>query len=300
MKCDVVRPEFRRVVPEAVEIETIAEDLRLAEGPVWHPEQQALYFTEILEGIIWRWRPGSRREVFFRPSGHANGMALDAQGRLVVAGWSARSIWRVTPGGQVETLATTYRGKRINTPNDVVVAGDGSILWTDPSSALLVPGMAGEDVQRYLDFHGVFRLGPDGGVRLLAGDFAHPNGLCFSPDGSVLYVDDTERGHVRAFGVAPDGSLGEGRVFYELVGDEPGVADGLKTDVEGNVYVTGPAGIHVTDRQGRLLGRMHLPARVTNMGWGGPDGRWLHIMSFTAAFRVHLGIAGAAGPGWSW
>lgn len=299
MKGDVLDRGFLHVMPDSAELELLADDLRLSEGPVWEPEEGALYFTEILPGIIWRWDSEVGRKAFLQPSGHANGMALEAPGSLVVAGWSARSIWRADlRSGERQTLVTEYEGRRINTPNDIVVDREGGILWTDPSSALLSPGMAGDDVQRYLDFHGVFRRAADGAVSLLVDDFVYPNGLCFSPDGGTLYIDDTRLRHVRVFSVGSDGQLGEGRLFYELVGEEPGAADGLKTDIAGNVYVTGPAGIHVIGPEGKLLGRIRVPAHVTNMGWGGPDGRWLYITSFTSLFRIHLGIPGSSTLGW--
>ena len=182
------------------------------------------------------------------------------------------------------------------------MARDGAILWTDPSGALMVPGMAGEDVQRYLEYHGVLRLAADHSVTLLADDFAYPNGLCFSPDESILYIDDTWRQHIRAFDIQPNGSLTNDRVFFELVGDERGVADGLKVDIEGNVYVTGPAGIQVTDNRGKLLGRIHIPGQVTNMAWGGDDWRYLYVTTFTSLFKLRLGVPGlpvgtAAGGG---
>lgn len=292
VKRDILDDALLRIAPDASQLEVIADGLRLCEGPVWDAREGALCFTEIIGDAIWRWRPGSGRKAYVSPAGRPDGLALDHAGRVVVAGWASRSIWRVEEDGSRVVLASEYQGRRINTPNDVVVASDGSILWTDPTGGLVNPGMGGEDLQRYLDFEGVFRLGPDGEVKLLVDDFVYPNGLCFSPDGSTLYIDDTRRQHIRAFEVQPDGSLAGDRVFFDLVGDEPGAADGIKVDVEGNVYVTGPAGIQVCDPGGRLLGRLHIPGHVTNMGWGGEDWRWLHITTGTSVFRVHLGIPG--------
>ena len=148
-------------------------------------------------------------------------------------------MWRLEKDGSQTTLATHYEGKRINAPNDIVVKSDGAIYWTDPVGGLLIPGMIPEDCQQHLDFHGVFRLSPDGRtVTLVVKEGETPNGLAFTPDEKVLYVNDTRHAHIRAFDVKPDGTLGPGRVFYDLVGKEEGVADGMKVDTEGNVYTT--------------------------------------------------------------
>ena len=211
----------------------------------------------------------------------------------MVAGWASRSVWRMDHDGSIVTVASHYQGKKINTPNDIVVKSDGSIYWTDPPMAMYIPGMAGDDLQRYLDFIGVFRLSPDGKTLTpVADDFENPNGLCFSPDESLLYINDTARRHIRVFDVKPDGTLSNGRLFYEARGDEPGNPDGMKVDVEGNVYCTGPAGIHVIDPKGNLLGRIKIPTHTTNMNWGDSDWRTLFITSRSCVYRVRLGIPG--------
>ncbi len=293
-RCEVMDEELTRIVPDGTEVSPVAAGLRLAEGPVWHDGAGALFFTEILESRIWRWRPGGDPEVLTDDSRRANGMALGPSGELIVAGWTARCIWslHVDGSGTRHELVTEITGLRINTPNDVIVDPDGGIIWTDPAGGLLVPGMAGPDVQQYLPYSGVLRRGPDGAVRCLVDDMAAPNGLCLSPDASTLYVDDTKRGHVRAFTVAADGSVGDGRVFYRLTGSEPGAADGMVTDCDGNVYVSGPGGIHVVNATGGLLGRIFIETRVTNMTWGGDDRRWLYVTCFGGVQRLHLGVPG--------
>jgi gluconolactonase len=211
----------------------------------------------------------------------------------VVAGWASRTVWRMEPDGAIKTLASQYQGKKINTPNDIVVKSDGAIYWTDPTGALYIPGMAGDDIQRYLDFIGVFRLAPDGtALMLVADDFENSNGLAFSPDESLLYINDTTRRHIRVFAVQRDGSLRNGRLFYDARGDEPGNPDGMKVDTAGNVYCTGPAGIHVIDPNGNLLGRMKIPGHVTNMAWGDADWRSFYITTRDSVYRVRLNVPG--------
>jgi gluconolactonase len=176
--------------------------------------------------------------------------------------------------GTLATIASRYQGKKFNSPNDIVVRSDGSVYWTDSAGGLVIPGMVGEDLQRQLDIQAVFRLTPQGEVNLTVEDTVYPNGLCFSPDESILYVNDTRLGLIRAFDVNADGSVRNGRVFYTLTGSEAGVADGMKCDQEGNVYCTGPGGIHVMDTEGNEsgLGRRrlvlalchYLPLRVSH------------------------------------
>jgi gluconolactonase len=293
MDTDMTAPGFERIVPTHATLDRIAYGLQFGEGPVWNARHGYLLWVDIVGDSIWKWTPGKGREIFLRPSGKANGMTYDRQGRLVVAGWASRTVWRMEPDGSIVTLASHYQGKKLNTPNDIVVKSDGAIYWTDPPGALYIPGMAGEDVQRYLDFIGVFRLAPDGSTLMpVADDFVNSNGLAFSPDESLLYINDTTRRHIRIFEVQPDGTLRNGKLFYEARGDEPGNPDGMKVDTEGNVYCTGPAGIHVIDPNGNLLGRMKIPGHVTNMAWGDADWRSLYITTRDSVYRVRLQVAG--------
>ncbi|MGE5618282.1 MAG: SMP-30/gluconolactonase/LRE family protein [Sphingomonadaceae bacterium] len=295
MDADMVSPGFERILPPNSQLDAIATGLYFGEGPVWNAREGALYWTEIGGDRIWKWTPGVGSQVFMNPSGKADGLTLDREGRLIVAGWSSRRVWRVEHDGSTTTLASHYLGVKLNTPNDVVVKSDGSIYWTDSAGGLYVPGFQydGQDVQRYLDWQGVYRISKDGeDISLLVEDFGIPNGLCFSPDETLMYINDTERYHIRVFDVQSDGTLANGRVFYELVGNEPGHADGMKVDVEGNVYCSGPAGIHVVSPQGKLLGRLRVPGVVTNMAWGDSDWRTMFITTHTTVYRVRLSIPG--------
>lgn len=285
-------PGFERVVPPDAVLEQVARGLIFTEGPVWLPRQEALVFTDIRGDRILRWTAGGELETIYSPSGKANGLTLDHQGRLLVAGWGSRTVWRLEPDGSATVLASRHDGKKLNTPNDIVVKSDGTIWWTDMAGGLFIPGMCTDDVQRYLDFEGLFRIDPDGSVTLLVEDFQGPNGLCFSPDESLLYVNETGRRQVRVWEVQPDNSLRNGRVFYRDEGTEPGTVDGMKADIEGNIYVTGSAGIHVVDPSGRLLGRIHVPDHTSNMAWGDSDWRTLYITARGQAYRLRLLIPG--------
>lgn len=295
MDIERIAPGLDRIVESHPPFDRVAHGIQFGEGPVWDRRTGQLYFVDILGNTIWKWKPGVGREVVLHPSGYADGMTFDRDGRLLVAGWSLRTVWRFEKDGSIKTLVSHYQGKKINTPNDIVVKSDGSIYWTDSRGGLIIPGMVPEDCQQYLDYQGVFRLAPDGKqISLVIGDCQSPNGLAFTPDESVLYVNDTLLGHIRAFDVRADGSLGPGRLFYKLMGKEEGVADGMKVDVEGNVYCTGPGGIHVMDPKGNLLGRLKIHGHCTNMGWGDGDWRSLYITTHDSVYRMRVKIPGVA------
>lgn len=295
MDIDLATPAFGRVVGEQPTLDLIAHGLSFGEGPVWDRRSGWLYWVDIIGDTIYRWKAGIGREVVMKPSGHANGMTFDRHGRLTVAGWCSRTIFRFEHDGSVTTMATAYQGKKFNSPNDIVVRSDGSVYWTDSAGGLAIPGMVAEDVQRYLDVQGVFRLTPEGNeVQLLIDDCTYPNGLAFSPDESLLYVNDTREGLIRAFDVRPDGSVGPGRLFHRLSGNEPGVADGMKVDVEGRVYCTGPGGVHVIDPDGGLVGRLRIPGHATNMAWADEDGCTLYVTTYSSLYRTRVKVPGVA------
>jgi len=292
---DLIAPGFERVVDRDPPLDSIAQGLTFGEGPVWDKRTGQLYWVDIIGNTIWKWKPGVGREVVLSPSGHANGMTFDKQGRLTVAGWCSRTIYRFEHDGTITTIASKYQDKKFNSPNDIVVRSDGSTYWTDSAGGLVIPGMVAQDVQRYLDMMGVFRLTPDGKeVQLVIADCTYPNGLAFSPDEKILYVNDTRLALIRAFDVNPDGSVGPGRIFHKLTGTEDGVADGMKCDVEGNVYCTGPGGVHVIAPDGRLLGRLKIPGHCTNMGFGDDDWKSLYVTTFKQVYRTRVKVPGVA------
>jgi gluconolactonase len=292
---DLIAPGLERLVDRDPPLDCIAQGLTFGEGPVWDKRTSQLFWVDIIGSTIWKWKPGVGREVVLRPSGHANGMTFDKEGRLTVAGWCSRTIFRFEHDGSITTIASKYRDKKFNSPNDIVVRSDGSIYWTDSAGGLVIPGMVAQDVQRYLDVMGVFRLTPDGKeVQLVIADCTYPNGLAFSPDEKILYVNDTRLALIRAFDVNPDGSVGPGRIFHKMTGTEDGVADGMKVDVEGNVYCTGPGGVHVIAADGRLLGRLKIPGHCTNMAFGDDDWKSLYVTTFKSVYRTRVKVPGVA------
>ncbi len=296
MDIDAVTPELERIVGTDLPLDQIAHGLYFGEGPVWDRRKKRFLWVDIIGDTIWEWTPGVGSKALVHPSGHANGMTFDREGRLTIAGWSQRTIWRIEHDGSFSTIASRFEGKKFNSPNDIVVRSDGSGYWTDSAGGLVIPGMVGEDMQRQLDIQAVFRLTPQGQVKLVVGDTVYPNGLCFSPDETILYVNDTRLGLIRAFDVNPDGSVGNGRAFHKLTGSEPGVADGMKCDRDGNVYCTGPGGIHVMDPSGRFLGRLLVPGHCTNLAWGDDDWRSLYFTTYHGVYRTRLKIPGV--PVW--
>ena len=295
MDMDRIAPGLERLIDKDAPMDRISYGTTFAEGPVWDRRNKQLYWVDIIGNTIWKWKPGVGREVVLRPSGHANGMTFDKEGRLIVAGWSLRTIWRFEHDGSITTIASHYKGKKFNSPNDIVVHSSGATYWTDSAGGLVIPGMVAEDNQRYLDVQGVFRLSPDGKkVTLAVADCTYPNGLCFSPDEKILYVNDSRLGIIRAFKMNADGSCGPGKLFHTMQGDEAGVADGMKCDVEGNVYCTGPNGVHVIDPKGRLLGRLKIPGHSTNMAWGDDDWCSLYVTTYNSVYRTRVKVPGVA------
>ena len=269
------------------DIEKIAGGFQFTEGPIWVPEGHLL-FSDIPANIIYKWTPGTPKpEVFRTPSGPSNGLTLDRELRLLACELP-RGISRTEEDGEIVILANRYRGNRLNSPNDLVVKSDGSVYFTDPAYGLRRTGLPKE-----LDFNGVFRLAPDGALTLLDDTFEGPNGLAFSPDEKVLYVDDSARGHIRAFDVKADGTVTNGRIFADLQGPGEGVPDGMKVDIQGNVYCTGAGGIWVLDETGEKLGIIEFPEPPANLAWGDDDLKTMYVTARTGVYRVRTRISGA-------
>ena len=260
-----------------------------AEGPVWWKEGGYLLFSDIGNDRRMMWAPGEGVTLSHEPTNNANGLTRDRQGRLIVCEHSARRVTRLEPDGSTTVVANSYRGWRLNRPNDVVVKSDGSIYFTDPITL---------NVESELDIAGVYRVSPDlGAINLLVRDFDLPNGLAFSPDESILYVNDSRRRHIRSFAVEPTGllSLASDRVFIHMEADVPGMPDGMKTDVEGNVYCTGPGGIWIIDPSGKHLGTIPT-GWTTNIAWGGEDWKTLYFTTIHSLGCIQLKIPGVPVP----
>ena len=292
VETDRAAPGLARLIARESQLERIHEGMSFGEGPVWNRRDGSFWWVDIVGDTIWRRPRGGSAEVFMRPSTHANGLTFDREGRLLVAGWASRSVWRVEPDGRRYTLASEFGGRKINSPNDIVVQSNGAIWFTDSPGALYNPGMEAEDLQQYLDFQGVFRIGPEGSLTAPIRDTVYPNGLAFTPDEKKLYVNDSRLNEIRAYDMRADGTCGPMRLFHKLEGSEPGIADGMKVDREGNVYCTGPAGVHVIGPDGKLLGRLLIPDHCTNMAFGDDDWRSLYITTYHALYRLRVGVPG--------
>ena len=281
-------------------IDRVAGGLIFTEGPVWRGSY--LLFSDIPNKRIVRWRRlPEGAELTTYALGMSNGLTLDRQGRVLAAEHDGRRVTRIADDGSRTVLAERYQGKRLNSPNDIVVKSDGSIYFTDPPYAVQpsTPGVPrpanwwmAPILGKELSVHGVYRLAPDGSLTLVADDFALPNGLAFSPDESVLYVDDSAHKHIRAFSVRPDGSLTGGRILLNMASDDPGVPDGLKVDQQGNVFCTGPGGVWVCRANGAFLGRIVLPELPANLAWG-EDGSVLFLTARTSVYRMPTRTRGA-------
>ena len=262
-----------------------------AEGPLWWKEGGYLLFSDISNNRRMKWVSGEGVTPFLEPTNNANGLTRDRQGRLVACEHSSRRVTRTDPDGSITVVANRYHDKLLNRPNDVVVKSDGSIYFTDP--AIL-------GVESELDFSGVYRVSPDlGTIHLLVWDFVVPNGLCFSPDESILYINDSRRRQIRAFDVDPTNGLlarATDRVFCQMAGEAPGNPDGMKVDVEGNVYCTGPGGMWVIDPAGTHLGTILTPEGTTNLAFGGDDWKTIYFTTRTTLRRIPLKIAGVPVP----
>ncbi len=293
-RIEQLAPELEKIVSPSEPIQGLAEGfggpLGPAEGPLWWTEGHYLLFSDIHNNRRMKYVPGQGVTVFQEPTNRANGLTRDLQGRLLACEHDTRRVTRLELDGSLTVIANCFQGRRLNRPNDVVVKSDGCIYFTDPWTSPAAPE------QWDLTFAGVYRVTPDlGTLTLLVGDFVLPNGLAFSPDEKVLYINDTRRGHIRAFDLLPNGTLAKqtDRVFADLRGPEPGVPDGMKVDVEGNVYCGGAGGIWIMDPTGKKLGRIvHGAPATTNIAFGGDDWKTLYFTS-----RSHLGSVNVRVPG---
>jgi len=281
---EIVDEAFRQVLSADSSVRRICKGRRFTEGPVWMNGKKRLLFSDIPADTIYQWTEAGGMEVFRKPSHNANGNTTDLRGRLITCEHGSRTVTRTEHGGKVVTIASSYRGKKLNSPNDAAVKSDGTIWFTDPPYGI-------KREQREQKAHYVFRLDKAGAEPVaVADDFDMPNGLCFSPDEKYLYVADSGRPHhVRRLPVLKGNRLGKGKVFAVI---DPGAPDGIRVDVAGRLYSTAGDGVQVFDAKGKLIGRIRTPQPAANCCFGGAGRRTLFITARNAVYMVRLAVAG--------
>jgi gluconolactonase len=289
---------FHRLFDVATPVEHLASGFIFTEGPLWHPVEQTLLFSDMPGDVRRKYTPGAGVSEIARPSNKGNGMTYDAELNLLVCEHATSSVVRIRPDGKRETLCTHFDGRELNSPNDIIMGRDGSIYFTDPTYGRLEHFGVPRPLQ--MGFQGVYRLPPGhrpGDEPELVVDrylFTQPNGLCFSPCQRWMWVNDTDQANIRMFDVTPDGKLINGRMFAGGIRDErlPGLPDGMKADEHGNVYVTAPGGVWVYSFHGELLGKIECPEMVANLHWGGPDWSTLYLCASTSLYSVQTKTRG--------
>ena len=278
-------PKFWELVAKGTKLDLVSGGMGFTEGPVWDPAGFVYVSDEVINKIF-RIYPDAHKEELIS-LGDPDGNTYDERHNLIDCASVLRAIIRIKPDGTYTVLADRYQGKRLNSPNDVVIGPDGAIYFTDPTSDLP------KDQKQELDFKGVFRLDAKGRITLLTKELTEPNGLAFSPDGKRLYVDDSTQRNIRVYDFQPDGTLRNGRIFGEEPGSKgEGVPDGMKVDRAGNLYVTGPGGIWVWDPDGHHLGTIILPEQPANLAWGDSDLKTLYITATTSLYALKTNATG--------
>lgn len=296
---EIVDEAFRNLVLANVKLAKISGGHLWTEGPVWFPAHNCLLFSDIPNEKIYRWLTDGSVSEFRDRSNYSNGHTRDLTGRLVSCQHGTRSVTRTEHDGSITTLADAYGGKKLNSPNDVVVKSDGTIWFTDPSYGILTDyeGYRSEPEQ---SGNYVFRLDPsDGKLNIVARGFTQPNGLAFSTDEKLLYVAESGRSHdpdtrtvLKVFDVLETGTLANGREFAEV---NPGIPDGLRVDRAGNLWVSAADGVHCLAPDSRLLGKVRVPETVSNLAFGGPRGNMLFITATSSVYAIHVNAASANG-----
>ena len=297
---EVLDPRFREMVLPNAPLEKLADGFRWLEGPVWFADMQCLLFSDIPNDRIMRWTAAGGVSVFRQPSGFANGHTRDREGRLIGCLHGGRAVVRTEHDGTVTTLVDHYRGKRLNSPNDVVVKSDGSIWFSDPPYGIQTDYEGG---RREAELPAnLYRLDPaDGSLEVVRGDIAGPNGLCFSPDEKHLYVTDTgiqfdpdSPRRILMYDVADDGRmLADGREFHVTA---PGHADGIRCDEDGNLWAAAGNGVHCIAADGTLLGRIEVPATVSNFCFGDRHRSRLFVCASQTLYAIWINRRGARRP----
>jgi sugar lactone lactonase YvrE len=286
-------PKLNELVDADVKIEQISTGHVFTEGPIWSSRDKSLIFSCIRSSTQYVWTEANGAKVFRQPSNEANGNTYDINGNLITCEHTGRRIAITKPGGQAEDLVAEHRGRKFNSPNDVVGMANGDLIFTDPTFGLRQPdgSIAGAELQ----YAGLFRIRPNGELTLLNAEFDAPNGLVVTDDQKTLLVDDTRHSWVRGFAIHDDGSLHNMFHFCDVKrGDSAGRPDGMKLDSLGNLYVTANTDecIWVYNPEGKLLGFIGLPERPANCAWGGDDWQTLFVTAQTSVYRLRMKVAG--------
>jgi gluconolactonase len=297
---EVVDERFRFMILGNAWVEKLHGGMLWAEGPVWSADGNYLLWSDIPNNVILQWAEGLGVRVYRHPSNNSNGHTRDRQGRLVSCEHGARRVTRTEHDGSITVLADRYKGKRLNSPNDVVVKSDGSVWFTDPPYGIM-SDYEGHKAKSEIGACNVYRIDPKSGdLSVVADDFNKPNGIAFSPDEQTLYIADTGGSHdpdgehhIRAFDVVGGKKLRNGRVFAEI---SPGLADGFRIDTDGNVWTSAGDGVHCFSPKGELLGKIRVPEVVSNVCFGGPKRNRLFITATTSLYAVYVGQVGAQRP----
>ena len=292
MQTLVFHDGFKKLINPLENIEIISENHKFTEGPVWDDKQQRLLFSDIPANTIYSWSEKQGTRVFLQPSGFANGLAFNGAGDLVICEHQGRVISSLDSQMQRKVLASTFEGFKLNSPNDLVIAGDDSVIFTDPIYGLREGN--GGPAQQELPFQGVYRYIPaENELILITDSFERPNGLAFSPDEKRLFIADTVRQHIRVYDINKKWNFIGGAVWAELWdSDYEGRPDGMKFDAQGNLFSAGPGGIWVFSQQADLLGRIILPDKTSNLAWGSVDHKSLFITSSDKVYRLRCLTAG--------
>ena len=297
---EIRSPRFALYILSNAMLETLATGFRWIEGPVWMGDANCLLFQDLPNDRTMRWIEGQGVSVYRAPSHYANGQTRDRQGRLIACSHRERCLYRTEYDGRITKLIDRHAGKRLNSPNDVVVKSDGSIWFTDPLYGISNDYEGGRQASEQPP--AVYRLEPETGeIRIVANDFDGPNGLAFSPDETRLYIAETgnqteqsPRQYIRVFNVQPDGAtLSGGDIFYKI---EPGYCDGMRVDEHGNIWSSAADGVHCISADGELLGRIFVPHRVSNVTFGGPAKNRLFIGGSTTLYAIFLNCRGVQFP----
>lgn len=273
------------------ELVRLADGFRFTEGPVWDHRNNRLIFSDIPASTLHTWSEAAGVGVLRAPSQRANGNAIDSSGRLVTCEHDTGRVVRTSASAELTVLAVSWNDTPLNSPNDLVIARNGAIYFTDPDYGCTIKPFGGiRPVPQPVN--GVYRIAPDGSIARVADTLQQPNGLCFSPDHAALFINDTQRSHIRRFDVMPDGNLAGGAVWADIPSSSTAAPDGMKVDARGNVYCTGAGGIHVLDPSGSPLGVIEISENVGNFAFGGGDLRRLFICASRSLYSVSMAVAG--------